>query len=150
MSLAIPSAGIATICTWRALERKWRALTSRIQNLTFSLCFSSPPLSLPLPLLSFEWQATHRPRCANEAAAEHYHLPDMGQQKPKPYGYMDRGQSTILSHGDTQLSTARFKRAQMMWTSDTPLQKKQRSWKASKTLLRFFLIALALQHLKYM
>lgn len=67
-----------------------------------SLFFLSPTLSLCLSLLSFERQATHRPHRAHEAAAEHYHLPDMGQQKPKPYGYIGRGRSTILSHADTQ------------------------------------------------
>lgn len=102
--LAIPFTGIATISTGRGcqLERKWRALTSIIQNLTSSLCFSSPPLFLCLSLLSFQRQATHRPRRTHEAAAEHYHLPDMGQQKPKPHGYIGRGQSTILSPADTQ------------------------------------------------
>lgn len=45
----------------------------------------SPCLSASL---SFERQAAHRPHCAHEAAAERYHLPDMGQQKPKPYGYI--------------------------------------------------------------
>ena len=106
--LAIPFTGIATISTGRGfqLKRKWHAFTFIIQNLTSCLCFSSLPLSLCLSLLSFEWQATHRPHRAHEAAAEHYHLPDMGQQKPKPNGYNGRGQSTILSHDDTQPSTA--------------------------------------------
>lgn len=48
-------------------------------------------------VLSFQRQAAHRPHWTHEAAAEHYHLPAMGQQKPKPYGYVGRGQSTIFS-----------------------------------------------------
>lgn len=83
-----------------------------------SLFFLSPTLFLCLSLLSFQRQATHRPHRAHEAAAEHYHLPDMGQQKPKPYGYIGRGQSTILSHADTQPSTAWFTWTQMMWTAN--------------------------------
>lgn len=112
--LAIPFTGIATISTGRGcqLERKWCALTSIIQNLTSSLCFSSPPLFLCLSLLSFQRQATHRPHCTHEAAAEHYRLPDTGQQKPKPYGYTGRGQSSIISHTDTQPSIAGFTQAQ--------------------------------------
>lgn len=80
------------------------------------LCFSSPPLILCLSLLPFERQATHRPHRTHEAAAVHYHLPDMGQQKPKPYGYIGSGRSTILSPADTQPPTAWFTWAQMKWT----------------------------------
>ena len=50
--ITIPFAAIATVSTGRGcqLERKWCALTSVIQNLPSSLCFSSPPLSLCLSL----------------------------------------------------------------------------------------------------
>lgn len=102
--LARPFTGIATVPTGGCqLERKWHALTSIIQNLTSSLCFSSPPLFLCLSLLFFELQAAHRPHRAHEAAAEHYHLPDMGQQKPKPYGYVGKGR-LVVSHAATILT----------------------------------------------
>uniref|UniRef100_A0A3Q3CI58 Zgc:103482 n=1 Tax=Haplochromis burtoni TaxID=8153 RepID=A0A3Q3CI58_HAPBU len=78
-------------------------------------CPSRRPESVK-PILE---RATHRPHRAHEAAAEHYHLPDMGQQKPKPYGYIGRGRSTILCHTD-QPSTA----LNYMDTNDVDLGRK--------------------------
>lgn len=110
--LTIPFTGIATVFYRKRIYQLEKEVTCTYLHHTkphiLSHSFSSPPFFLCLSLLSFQRQATHRPHRTHEAAAEHYHLPDMGQQKPKPYGYIGRGQSTILSHADTQPSTAGF------------------------------------------
>lgn len=56
-----------------------------------SLLFLSPTL------LSFQRQAAHGPRRTHEAAAERCHLPDTGDNRSQPCGY-------IGSHADAQTS----------------------------------------------
>lgn len=73
-------------------------------KISHPFCFSSPPFFHCLALLSFERQAAHRPRRTHEAAAQHCHLPDMGQQKPAAWV---RWQWPI-SHADTQPPSAQF------------------------------------------
>lgn len=116
---AIPFTGIANRFYRKRMSARKEVTCTYLHHTKphiLSFFFLSPNSFSASLLLSFQRQATHRPHRTHEAAAEHYHLPDMGQQKPKPCGYIGRGQSTILSHADTQPSMAGFTRTQIIWT----------------------------------
>lgn len=72
--------------------------TSARQEVTCTYLHHTTPLFFLSPtLLSFQRQATHGPDRTHEAAAEHCHLPDTGDNKSQPRGY-------IGSHADAQPS----------------------------------------------
>lgn len=72
--------------------------TSARQEVTCTYLHHTTPLFFHSPtLLSFQRQATHGPDRTHEAAAEHCHLPDTGDNKSQPRGYNG-------SHADAQPS----------------------------------------------
>lgn len=87
--------------------------TSARQEVTCTYLHHTTPLFFLSPtLLSFQRQATHGPDRTHEAAAEHCHLPDGGQQKPAAWVHWQpcwRATLTLPEHGSTYCAGHLFK-----------------------------------------
>lgn len=65
-----------------------RKLSARQEVTCTYLHHTTPLFFLSTTLLSFQRQATHGPDRTREAAAEHCHLPDTGDNKSQPRGWL--------------------------------------------------------------